>query len=591
MFIAASQLQLHLRWWTWPASFISLIIVYLLSVAIYRLYFHPLSKFPGPKSAAISDFWLCSRWIGGFWPREIEAAHAKYGYVVRIAPNDLSFSGVGSLKDIYSNFDVNSNHQFIKYSKFYRQSDTGPSIGMESDPVKHQEVRKMLAPGFSAPTLKAQMPLVIKYVDQLVDRWVPLNMRSNLLAVKGKSHPWIDVLRNSGPQVALGYVLRRQHPVLVSILTKLLVNEKARRSRATYVSMTRAMAAKRLADKSAGRVDLFAHLISGKGEDTTLDFLAAQGSTLIAAGSETGATFLSAMTYYLISNSDMLDTVKTEVRQAYGSDAEIDGENLKKLIYLNAVIEEGLRIFPPASFGLPRVCPRAEIDGHWVPKGTVISSANHVTVQNLAYFFLPDEFHPERWLPSDHPLYDPRFAGDVKEASKPFSLGPRWCVGANLAYQEIRLVLAKLAWNFDWKFGAGMGKTNKFNDRDHAGLADGTAAATEHLPRYFAKTGHVDADPKKTKKNGAGKGGWGVDGEEVQDEGFNLANARRRSNSSSYTAGLKDFKTKFEHVEQDPVFEEDIHGAGDDEELPSARRVNTESSDGSIDEEDKAKSV
>jgi len=137
-----------------------------------------------------------------------------------------------------------------------------------------------------------------------------------------------------------------------------------------------------------------------------------------------------------------------------------------------------------------------------------------------------------------------------------------------------------------------MGKTNKFNDRDHAGLADGTAAASEHLPRYFAKSGHVDADPKKTKKNGAGKGGWGVEGEEVQDEGFNLANARRRSNSSSYTAGLKDFKTKFEHIEQDPVFEEDIHGgAGDDEELPSARRVNTESSDGSIDEDDKAKSV
>ncbi|KAH9223726.1 cytochrome P450 [Leptodontidium sp. 2 PMI_412] len=424
MFIAASQLRLQFPWWIWPASFISLIIVYLLLVVVYRLYFHPLSKFPCPKSAAISDFWLCSRWIGGFWPREIEAAHAKYGYVI------------------------------IKYSKFYRQSDTGQSIGMESDPVKHQEVRKMLAPGFSAPTLKAQMPLVIKYVDRLVDRWVPLNMRSNLLAVKGKSHPWIDVLRNSGPQVALGYILRRQHPMLVSILTKLLVNEKARRSRVTYVSMTRAMAAKRLADKSAGRVDLFAHLISGKGEDTTLDFLAAQGSTLIAAGSETGATFLSATTYYLISNSDMLDTVKTEVRQAYGSDAEIDGENLKKLVYLNAVIEEGLRIFPPASFGLPRVCPGAEIDGHWVPKGTIISSANHVTVQNPAYFFLPDEFHPERWLPSDHPLYDPRFAGDVKEASKPFSLGPRWCVGANLAYQEIRLVLAKLAWNFDWKFGA-----------------------------------------------------------------------------------------------------------------------------------------
>jgi len=70
-----------------------------------------------------------------------------------------------------------------------------------------------------------------------------------------------------------------------------------------------------------------------------------------------------------------------------------------------------------------------------------------------------------------------------------------------------------------------------------------------------------------------------------------MANARRRSNSSSYTAGLKDFKTKFEHVESDPVFEEDVHGAlGDDEELSPTSRVNTESSEGSIDEDDKLKS-
>ncbi|EHL00078.1 hypothetical protein M7I_4161 [Glarea lozoyensis 74030] len=126
------------------------------------------------------------------------------------------------------------------------------------------------------------------------------------------------------------------------------------------------------------------------------------------------------------------------------------------------------------------------------------------------------------------------------------------------------------------------------NDRDHAGLADGTASPTEHLPRYFAKAGYVDADPKKTKKNGAGKGGWGVNGEEVQDEGFNLNNARRRSNSSSYTAGLKDFKTKFETVETEPVFEEDIHGATEEEaEFSEARRVNTESSVSSVDDDDK----
>jgi len=53
-----------------------------------------------------------------------------------------------------------------------------------------------------------------------------------------------------------------------------------------------------------------------------------------------------------------------------------------------------------------------------------------------------------------------------------------------------------------------VGKSHKYNDRDHAGLADGTALPQEHLAGYFAKWGHIDADPKKAKKNGAGKGGW-----------------------------------------------------------------------------------
>jgi hypothetical protein len=81
----------------------------------------------------------------------------------------------------------------------------------------------------------------------------------------------------------------------------------------------------------------------------------------------------------------------------------------------------------------------------------------------------------------------------------------------------------------------------------------------------------------------------GVDGEEVQDEGFNLTNARRRSNSSSYTAGLKDFKTKFETIETEPVFEEGIHDAPDESE--EVRRVNTESSDSSVEDDKDTKSV
>ena len=55
-----------------------------------------------------------------------------------------------------------------------------------------------------------------------------------------------------------------------------------------------------------------------------------------------------------------------------------------------------------------------------------------------------------------------------------------------------------------------MTRSHKYNDRDHNGLAEGTADADQHLPRYFSKHGHVDADPKKVKKEGGGKGNWCV---------------------------------------------------------------------------------
>ena len=51
-------------------------------------------------------------------------------------------------------------------------------------------------------------------------------------------------------------------------------------------------------------------------------------------------------------------------------------------------------------------------------------------------------------------------------------------------------------------------RSHKYNDRDHTVNADGVAAADEHLPRYFAKSGHPDADPTKAKKGGGGKGNW-----------------------------------------------------------------------------------
>lgn len=109
-----------------------------------------------------------------------------------------------------------------------------------------------------------------------------------------------------------------------------------------------------------------------------------------------------------------------------------------------------------------------------------------------------------------------------------------------------------------------MTRSHKFNDKDHS--LEATSPTGGHpntqVPKFFGKHGFADADPKKTKKNGGGKGNWGPAGDEIyDDEEFTFVNARRRSNSSSISSHLENFKTKFEVNEPEPVFEENIHGA------------------------------
>jgi len=75
----------------------------------------------------------------------------------------------------------------------------------------------------------------------------------------------------------------------------------------------------------------------------------------------------------------------------------------------------------------------------------------------------------------------------------------------------------------------------------------------------------------------------GREGDEIEDYSYNMANPRRRSNSSTHV--IKDFKTKFETVDPEPVFEEELHGPVDDKESTAS------TSSKSIDEEDANKKM
>lgn len=77
------------------------------------------------------------------------------------------------------------------------------------------------------------------------------------------------------------------------------------------------------------------------------------------------------------------------------------------------------------------------------------------TFRNPANFADPDNFRPERWLPPSHPLYDSIFANDNHDAFRPFSFGTRDCIGKNLAYSELRVIICRLLYRFDFALAPG----------------------------------------------------------------------------------------------------------------------------------------
>ena len=84
--------------------------------------------------------------------------------------------------------------------------------------------------------------------------------------------------------------------------------------------------------------------------------------------------------------------------------------------------------------------------------------------RSASNFAQPNDFIPERWLAASTASSSP-FAKDKKDAQQPFSLGARSCIGFKLAYFELRLILARMVWNFDISLPDGPGSGLKWDDQ------------------------------------------------------------------------------------------------------------------------------
>ncbi|KAI4155761.1 MAG: hypothetical protein LQ340_000781 [Diploschistes diacapsis] len=399
--------------------------------------------------------------------------HEQYGDVVRSAPQILSFTAASAWKDIYGYGHRELPKGIVQGSGF----DEDQLIAAPG--ASHARMRRAMGPAFSDKALGQQEAVIMEYVDLLVQRlhetsrsgkptdmvqWYNFTTFDAIADLaygkslgglsEGTTNEWIKNIRRLF-QVFPLILIAMQFPLL-SIILKIHAGSKIRNAQASHKKYCTEMTMERIHRKGQpDRGDFMDYMMRSQDEKSRMSQteLVANSDLLMIAGSETTATLLSGITFWLLKTPGALKRVVEEVRSEFESDADITFRTATdKLPYMLACLDECLRIYPPVPSAFVRHCPPGAptpICGLQVPAGTRVSVQQFAAYHLERNFHRAEEFIPERWLPESTEDPASPFYNDQRAVHKPFSYGPRDCIGRILAYHEMRLVLAKVLWNFD----------------------------------------------------------------------------------------------------------------------------------------------
>ncbi|KAI2476749.1 benzoate 4-monooxygenase cytochrome P450 [Pyrenophora tritici-repentis] len=443
--------------------------------AFYNAHLHPLRKYPGPllwRSFRIPYVIATQR---GIIHQRFTSFHAKYGPIVRVAPNELSYADSRALKDIYAN---RPGHLLFERNptSFKKMEADEPNSILYWHEGDHARYRRAFANSFSEKALREQAPVIEGYVDLFIEQLkkrkkVDLTQWLNYLLFdlsgdltygeswrcleKGEAHPWVEISSDFGKGLALIASVNAYPPV--HKLLRFIIPKRIVQRSMDHRQMSHEQAQRRIA-RDDDRPDwvtpakkyseLKDHFTD---KEWWLNLL-----VLAFAGSETTASALTAILRLLVQHKGVLHRLAAEIRDTFEQETDITISSTGNLPYLNAVIDEGLRLGPPVVIGVPRVVPKGgdTICDRWVPEGTYVTFNQFSAYRQSYNFPNPNSFIPERFLssPPSKPSTDPS-QPSVPPADLaifyPFQLGRHSCIGQKLAYQEMRLVLARLLWSFD----------------------------------------------------------------------------------------------------------------------------------------------
>ncbi|KAK1756780.1 cytochrome P450 [Echria macrotheca] len=470
-----------MQWTTLVLLLGAVLLATALSVAVYRLFLHPLASVPGPPLAAVTRLYAFYFNIvkKGTFYLEIERLHEIYGPVVRIAPNEIHLSDPDNYDKIYA---VGS--KLYKDPVFYGVLDPSelPAMFATTSNEIHRRRRAPLEPFFSRRNVLTLEDVIQNKVERLcglvensvsrgegVDLWAAFRAVSvDVITEYAFDDCWGQLERedlgdwfsvvmvNSG--IAMWFL--QQWPFLLTLMDKMpqgLVKKMdpgmgdmlalQERTRKLVENVERDIKAGRKPRQRTIFHDLLDPEVAALNQrQVSIEEMAAEAYAMCAAAAETTGNAMTAATYHVVTNPKIYSKLREELLAmpvAFGD--KLSYAELEKRSYLTGVVKEGLRLSYGVIGRLPRVLPQGGgiYNGYHLPEGTVVGMSSYMQHRNPSAFPNPNVFDPERWI-----NIPPAAVAAQNKCLVPFSKGSRGCIGQNLAMCEMYVTLGTLFHRF-----------------------------------------------------------------------------------------------------------------------------------------------
>ncbi|KAI9368160.1 cytochrome P450 [Aspergillus egyptiacus] len=457
------------------------VTLYFCLLVVYRLFFHPLRKIPGPWYAAATSWYEFYQdvLLGGNYVKEYPRLHARYGPVIRVSPDRIHVGDPEFFHEVYT-----SATKFLKDPKFF-QTSGGISEALPAlvDPEYHKRRRKMINSLFSAKSIEQLAPIVLDIIQRALKKAAesheskrPLDIQRlytgvtvdtimrvlcdeqlYLIEAEEEEPPFMATLRT----FSANFFLMKHIPILGTLAANmpsrlsewLLPGDSQFRRKVTQWIEEREEKHKRgIKTAEDGRKTILDLLLQPEGGSTPLSKASVVDETysFCFAGTHTTSLTISMATYYLLKNTPKLQKLREELKKVKrNSKGLLEYRDVSRLPYLTAVIKESLRLSSPVPGVIPRVVPDGGITwaGNFLPAGTSVSISIRTVHDDPEIFPEPASFVPERWLDSS----------DLDHWLVVFGKGSRSCIGLTVAWMELYLCLA----NFFAQLDMSLYRTNE----------------------------------------------------------------------------------------------------------------------------------